>query len=184
MDIPTDDKPDRVVAFDEARKRKIEVDLDKPFFQVTRYRSYPDCNHQNRCVTMDVPERKVHCQCGVEIDAFDALLIYANAERRLQDTRYYIEEAARKEAEKKARKPFVKEMGGFAAVYTKDRKRIIGYDCALVCGHRVRWATSKRRRTPPRTMTCDQCYRESQLKEQGIDTIGSQVTAMRSERKT
>lgn len=169
--IPIREKPDNVEVFDPSRKRTIPVDLDAPFF-TTRRTEYPNCNHRDRGVTLDVDTRKVFCKCGEQIDAFDALLLYAHAEQRLQSTRYVIEEHRRKEEEKKAKKPFLRRVTGFSARYNR-RNRVIGYDVSLECGHRVIWD----RRRPPRNVTCDKCFRNHELQTKGVSvppTFGGQ----------
>lgn len=160
-----DEKPDNVEVFDPARKKKpMPVDLDAPFFE-TRRTEYPNCNHRNRGVTLDVDTRKVFCKCGEQIDAFDALLIYAHAERRLQNTRHVIEEQNRKEAEKKAKKPFARRVTGFVTRF--HRGKPIGYDVRLECGHKTYWD----RRRQPRQITCNECFRADQLKANGVGVI-------------
>src|SRR5690349_7527055 len=94
---------------------------DKPFFTVLPRPQYPDCDHTRRGVTLDTTRRTVFCKCGKEIDAFDALMIYAQAEKRLISTRNDIErhkaEEARKKREQEERKPFLREVRGFASVF-------------------------------------------------------------------
>lgn len=166
--IQIDQQPERVVAFDASRKKKIEINLDEPFFTLKRA-SYPDCSHKDRGVEMDMDTRKVYCKCGVEIDAFDGLLIYAHAESRQRWAAERIEEVARKEAEQKAKRPFVKNTAGFSA--RCSGKRIIGYDVRLECGHTKTWFRGKRRKHPPRTMTCEQCYRAAELAKKNIAVV-------------
>ena len=158
-------KPDNIEVFDPARKKKpMPVDLDAPFFEQRRV-EYPNCNHRDRGVYLDVDTRKVFCKCGEQIDAFDALLIYAHAERRLQNTRDVIKEHERKEAEKKAKKPFARRVTGYVTKF--KRKKVIGYDVSLECGHKTFWM----RRRCPLQITCDKCFRAEQLKAKGVGVI-------------
>jgi|SRR6185503_5525746 len=169
VEVPGAKPPSKILAFDSTKKAEpIPVDLDQPFFRVKRT-EYPACNHQNRGVTMDVATRKVFCLCGEHIDAFDALLIYAHAERHLQSTRHYIEEAKRKEAEKKAAKPFVREVNGFHQERSK-RGRFLYYILKLECGHHKQWD----RRKPPRRATCTDCISADKLKAKGVAVIAAQ----------
>ncbi len=150
--------PSKILAFDSTKAREAEpVDLDSPFFKITRPQ-YPACDHCNRGVMLDIGTRKVFCLCGEQIDAFDALLIYAHAQRRLVSTRQAIEEHERKEAEKKARRPFVRRVVGFCR---RDR---FGYDLQLECGHQqTLWRTK-----PTRSATCETCVRNAKLKADGV----------------
>lgn len=173
MDIndPNATLPSKILAFDPARKvEPMPVDLDAPFFTI-KWENYETCNHRNRGVTLDTSTRKAVCLCGVVIDNFDALLIYAHAQRRLINHAETIKEHERKEQEKKDRRPFVREHKGFVAFYLN--KRVVGYDVNLKCGHTVRWYTSKRRHSPPRTMTCDACYRAWELEQRGVKTVAT-----------
>lgn len=160
--------PSKILAFDAAKGRPVPepVDLDSPFFTVTRPQ-YPACDHRNRGVTLDTGRRKAICLCGEEIDCFDALMIYAHAQQRLVHTHDAIKAHYQKEAEKKAKRPYVKEVRGFCAQQTK-RGRIVGYLVDLECGHTLVWD----RRKPPRRATCDQCFRNDQLKAKGVAVAG------------
>lgn len=149
-------QPSKIEAFD-AKRRKRDVNLDSPFFAVKRTPIYPDCDHRNRGVTLDVATRTAICKCGVTIDTFDALLIYAHAERRLQSTRAALDEHARKEAEQKAKRPFAKKVNGFQAI--QQHGRLVGYTLTLDCDHTMRWYHKR----PPRTATCETCYRRSRI---------------------
>lgn len=161
--------PSKILAFDTEKKRAPEpVDLDSPFFTIQRAPSYPDCDHRNRGVTLDMGRRKAICLCGVEIDTFDALLIYAHAQRRLTETRRFIEEARRKEEEKKMRRPFSKRVEGFETVHDR-RGGVTGYHVSLECGHKHRLFT--RRRRPPRKVTCETCVREAKLKAVSVAVV-------------
>lgn len=166
MEIDLAQQPSNILAFDSTKKREPEpVNLDTPFFTV-KHTSYPDCDHRHRGVTLDVARRVAICLCGVEIDCFDALLIYAHAQRRLVETRQHIEEHYRKEAEKKARRPFVRDVSGYQQHLSK-RGRLLGYEMTLSCGHRMYWD----RRKPPCRATCDTCFKNSQLKASGVEPI-------------
>lgn len=161
-----DDKPTAVTDLVERRRKT----LDGKYFTIRRPQ-YPECSHRNRGVTLNEGTRKVHCLCGAEIDPFDALLIYAHEERRLLSTRAAIDEAAKKEQEKKARRPHFKQHVGFASRY--DGTRRIGFDMKLECGHSVFWdIRGRRRQSAPRGVTCNECYRAEQLKAKGIAVVG------------
>lgn len=158
MDIE-DKPPAKLLAFDSTKARGPEpVDLDSPFFKVV-HPQYPACTHRDRGVTLDVGTRRAICKCGEVIDNFDALMIYAHAQRRLVETRQVIEEHNRKEAEKKAKRPFVRDVGAFQQRMSQGRRpRFLGYEIKLhPCGHSAYWD----KRHPPRRMTCEQCYKDS-----------------------
>lgn len=164
IDDPSGKPPAQILAFDSAKKREAEgVDLESPFFTIQQRPPYPACDHRNRGVTLDVATRRVFCLCGEQIDAFDALLIYAHAQRRLVAHAEAIKEHERKEAEKKAKRPFVKKVVGFAARHS-SRGRVLGFDVSLDCGHSVYWD----RRKQPRQMTCEQCFRNARLEAKGV----------------
>lgn len=153
-----------VASFEQATRER----QDKPFFDLLPRPFYPDCDHSRRGVTLDPTTRQVFCKCGKQIDAFDALLLYAHAEKRLVSTREDIEQHKKEEADKKReqaeRKPFLRETNGYSAVFNprppKGDGAMIGYDVRLSCGHTVRWP-SKGRRSPTRHMTCDICLRSA-----------------------
>ena len=151
------------MAFDASRKKQVEIDLEKPFFKVVRPHDDPTkCNHHNRGVTLDVKTRRVYCKCGEQIDTFDALLIYANAERRLQNDRAALDEHKRKEAEQKAKKAFVQRVRGASAIYGRNGRTIRGYHITLECGHPAMWF--RKRPKMPREMQCPKCFDEAQAK--------------------
>lgn len=163
VEIPEAKPPAKILAFDAEKQREpIPVDLDAPFFTIAKP-PYTECDHRNRGVTLDIGRRVAICLCGVEIDCFDALLIYAHAQRRLINTREVIEEHKRKEAEKKAKKPFVRRVEGFSAKQSRQG-RVLGYQLKLECGHDIYWD----RRKPPRRATCTVCYRNESLKAAGV----------------
>lgn len=171
--IPVDQEPQRVVAFDASRKNKIDVNLDEPFFTLKRA-SYRECDHKNLGVELDMDTRKVYCKCGTEIDAFDGLLIYAHAERRQRWAAERIEEAARKEAERQAKRQHVKRVTQWAQ-RPKFRGRHGGWDVLLECGHSSTW--DKKRQ--PREMTCEKCYRAAELAKKNIASVPPSDTAVR-----
>lgn len=167
--------PARILAFDaERRPVPAPVDLDQPFFQITRP-EHPECNHRDRGVRLDMGRRRAICLgCGEAIDTFDALLIYAHAQQRMQNTRDFIEADRRREQEKRDAKPFVRDVRGFAARFARSRRpgrhgRLLGYDVTLACGHDASWD----KRKPPRRMTCHQCVRESKLKTGGVAVLAA-----------
>lgn len=158
IDDPTKKAPSKILAFDSSKKLAPEpVDLDSPFFTI-KPPDYSKCDHRNRGVTLDTATRTAVCLCGVVIDNFDALLIYAHAQQRLVHTRDAIEAHERKEAEKKAARPFVKTVVGFEQVLHRSG-RFLGYRLKLDCGHEKR----SERRKPPRRATCQVCFRNSKL---------------------
>jgi hypothetical protein len=163
---PTAKPPSKILAFDSTKEREAApVDLDSPFFTIART-EYPKCDHRNRGVTLDTATRRAICLCGEVIDCFDALLIYAHAQRRLMNRVEEIRAHERKEAEKKAAKPYVRAVAGCCARRSK-RGRIIGYSLTLECGHEHHW----HRRTPPRRATCQACIREAKLKATGVPVV-------------
>jgi hypothetical protein len=164
-----DKPPSKILAFDSAKERApAPVDLDAPFFTIARP-DYSKCNHRNRGVTLDTATRKAICLCGVEIDNFDALLIYAHAQQRLIHHAEAIAEHERKEAEKKAAKPFVRDVSGFCQQHSK-RGRFLGWALRLECGH----AASSDRRRPPRRVTCHECVRNAKLTTAGVAVADTQ----------
>jgi hypothetical protein len=165
---PAATPPEKIVAFDKARKKLLDVDLDRPFFAIKRYVDPGKCDHRHRGVTLDMATRKVYCRCGDEIDAFDALLIYAHAETHLQNTRHYLEEHARKEQEKKDKEPHVKQVTAAQRV-TGRRGRFLGWQLRLDCGHQMQWD----RKRLPKTATCDSCYRAAVLQARGVGVVKS-----------
>lgn len=169
---PEKDQPSKILAFDPQRKVEPQpVDLDSPFFAI-KHTSYPDCDHRNRGVELDMATRRAICLCGVEIDSFDALLIYAHAQQRLVHHREAIAEHERREAEKKAKKPHVKDVDGYSARFGRSGKTIVGYTVRLACRHETIWWRGKRRRRhPPRTMLCEQCVRAAKLETQGVGVM-------------
>lgn len=166
MEIDLTEKPERIVAFDPARKKRIEVNLDEPFFTLKTPR-YDECDHKRRGVELDTSTRTVYCRCGVALDVFDALLIYAHAERRLQAHAAAIKEHERKEQEKKDKRQFVRRQEGFEAIFDR-RARIIGYRVRLECGHVYRHPRARR---VPATVTCQPCYDAWKLQQQGVATL-------------
>ncbi len=156
VDDPVATPPSKILAFDSAKQREpAPVDLDSPFFTMAP-RDYSKCDHRNKGVTLDTATRKSICLCGIEIDNFDALLIYAHAQQRLINHVAAIKEHERKEAEKKAARPFVRAVTGFYAHQSKSG-RILGYRLRLECEHEAYWD----RRKPPRRVTCRTCISKS-----------------------
>lgn len=159
-----------VASLEEANRAR----QDKPFFTVLPRPQYPDCDHTRRGVTLDTTLRTVFCECGKQIDPFDALMVYANAEKRLIQTRADIERHRKEEADKKReqeeRKPFLREVRGFTSVFNPEPPNgdgaLIGFDVRLSCGHTVRWGSRGRRR-PKRHLTCDICLRTERAKTKG-----------------
>lgn len=154
---------------------------NKPFFEVLEVPWNAECSHQRRGVTLDPKTRTVYCKCGAVLDPFDALMIYAKAERRLVSTRDDIEhhkqEEARKVREAEERKPFLRQVNGFCAVYNPKPPQgdgaIVAYNVTLhPCGHTVRWPT-RGRRNPGRNLTCDICRRSHRAKQTGTLVSGT-----------
>lgn len=163
----TQQKPAIAVVDLTERREAIRNDA---FFEI-KTPQYPDCSHQWRGVTLDRGTRRVFCKCGEQIDPFDALLIYAHAEQRLQHTREVIEEQKRKEQEKKDKKPHFHRHTGYSTRFG-TRGEPIGYDMRLECGHGVFWDVRwRRRKGAPRGVTCNECYREAQLKARGVAVV-------------
>jgi hypothetical protein len=165
----TQKAPAQILAFDSAKKREPEaVDLDKPFFIVKHRPEYPACDHRNRGVTLDMATRRAICLCGEPIDAFDALLIYAHAQTRLINHAEVIKEHERKEAEKKSKRPFAREVNGWSRVES-------GFKVSLVCGHE-KYLYLPNRRRPWRRVNCDQCRRKHELQQRGVAVAQTKVT--------
>lgn len=163
IDDPAKKVPSKILAFDSTKERQpAPVDLDTPFFTIARP-DYSKCDHRDRGVTLDTATRTAICLCGVVIDCFDALLIYAHSQQRLVNHVAAIKEYERKEAEKKAAKPYVREVVGFEA-HQSTRGRIVGYRLRLECQHEAYWD----RRKPPRRATCRQCVRNAKLTAAGV----------------
>lgn len=162
--------PGKVIVFDSTKPHPTEpINLDTLFFEVKRP-EYPNCNHLDRGVTLDIGTRKVTCKCGVEMDAFDALLAYAHSERRLVNTWERIQEYKRKEREKKDKKPFARDITGLQTRFASGG-RVIGYILTLRCGHQRCW--DKKRR--PRSAHCAECMKNAKLKDGGVAVIGTQA---------
>lgn len=170
--------PVKILAFDSTTKKREDaspVDLDSPFFEIADISYAPDkCNHRNRGVTLDTATRTAICKCGVTIDLFDALLIYAHAQRRLVFTRQRIEEheAKRKEeAERKAAK-CIRSVAGYVSGFGGNSNRF-GFTLTLECGHEMYWHRSK----PPRRATCETCLKNARqqaaARAAGIVAVGS-----------
>lgn len=171
MEIDLSAQPSNILAFDSTKKREPEpVNLDTPFFTV-KHTHYPDCDHRNAGVTLDVARRVAVCKCGVEIDCFDALLIYAHAQRRLVETKEFIKEHRRKEEEKKAKRPFVRDIGGYSQIRS-SRGHFRYYDITLSCGHHLSWTRKKL----PRRATCEICFKNAQLRASGAEPINRTST--------
>lgn len=154
--------PVKILAFDSTTKKREEaspVDLDSPFFEIAQESYSPDkCNHRNRGVTLDTATRTAICKCGVVIDLFDALLIYAHAQRRLVFTRERIEEYNRKkqeEAERRAAK-CIRPVVGYVSGFGGNSERF-GFTLKLECDHEMYWHRSK----PPRRATCATCLKNA-----------------------
>jgi hypothetical protein len=145
---------------------------DQPFFEILPRPRFPDCDHSKRGVQLDRTTRTVRCLCGAQIDPFDALLVYAHAEERLIGTKRDLEahkqEEAAKRTEQAARRPFLRDVGGFTSVYNpappEGDGALIGFDVQLSCGHRVRWP-SRGKRHPRRHLTCEICLRVDRAKQ-------------------
>jgi len=178
VEDPNAKPPSKILAFDSTKEREAApVDLDSPFFTIART-DYAKCDHRNKGVTLDTATRKAICLCGEAIDCFDALLIYAHAQRRLISHAEAIREHERKEAEKKAAKPFVKDVGSYAARYANGSSRtrhgrLLGYHVTLECGHEQYWD----RRRLPRRMTCVTCVRNAKLTAAGVAIAETQKKA-------
>ena len=172
VDDPNANPPSNILAFDSTKEREAApVDLESPFFTIAR-KDYSKCDHLNRGVTLDTATRRAICLCGEAIDCFDALLIYAHSQRRLIAKVEAIKEHDRKEAEKKAAKPFVRAVTAFCARQYSNG-RIIGYDLELECEHAQRWD----RRKPPRRVTCTTCVRNAKLTASGVTVVATQRKA-------
>jgi hypothetical protein len=165
-DITTPTAVAKLLAFDSTKRSEpVPVDLDSPFFEIHYYPAAPaTCDHRQRGFTLDVATRTAICKCGVTVDTFDALLFYAHAQQRLIHHAETIKEHARKEAEEKAKRPFVQEVSGFEAQFANTKRtdrhgRLLGWSVTLACGHRTYWQAAGRfRRHPPRRITCTGCY--------------------------
>lgn len=168
MEIATDEPVGRILAFDaETRATPRPVDLDAPFFRVHRP-TYPECEHRQG-VTLDMGTRKAHCRgCDVEIDLFDALLIYAHAETRLQDTRRRIEEERQREARQREARKHVKQVCSWEQLKSRHGKHY-GWRLGLECGHTVELY----RKTRAHKATCHECVRVATLAGQGVPTVSA-----------
>ena len=177
----------KITAFDKSKRKPAgqAIDLDAPFFEERRPdpRDYSKCDHSRLGFQFDKAHRKVYCRCGEEVEAFDAVVAMAYAERRLQSTRAAIEEDARKKAEEKAKKPFVKKVTGFQHHY--DRKGVaLARDYRLECGHTIRQHRGRGFKRYWKKATCVTCFRAAELAKTPISAVigTDDHTAQRSER--
>ena len=150
------------------RRRLVQangIDLEQPYFMVEgRWSKLPRCTHENYGVRLDEVDRLCYCRgCNLQIDPFEALVHYAASESRLvlhADTIRSAQQAeiARKEADK-ARRPFVRNVTGHAAVkdLTLKAEPIIGYKLTLECGHVGECGPNR----IPKRMTCRACQADA-----------------------
>lgn len=157
----------KILAFDSAKDRSLRgVDLDAPFFSFAQ-RDYAKCDHRNRGVELDISTRQATCLCGVVIDSFDALLIYAHAQQRMQYQADAIKEHKRKQAEKDDLKPFHKHVTGWSRLDATGRH--FGFTLTMECGHRIKWL----RKRAPRTATCRECFGASRATLAEVSRTGA-----------
>jgi hypothetical protein len=164
----------KVTRFDKAKRKPAgkAIDLDAPFFEERHPepRDYSKCDHSRLGFQFDKKMRKVYCRCGEEVDAFDAIVALAYAEKRLQSTRAVIEDDARKKAEEKAKKPFVKKVTGFEHHY--DRKGVpLARDYRLECGHTIRQHRGRGFNRHWKQATCTTCFRAAELAKKPISVV-------------
>jgi len=148
-------------------KRRLAPWLDEPYFDVVdriKYMGMRKCDHRDFGVRLDVPVRRVYCRgCGVEVDPFDALIGYGEAERRLQHDAQTIRNAQQKETEKaareKARKPHLQKVVKWEAIRDKRlvAKPVTGYVVTLACGHKTTTKGDRRYQN----ITCGTCVRDA-----------------------
>jgi len=145
--LESPEKP-KVEEFDRTRRRS--GDPNSPFFEI-KEPNYSECNHRHRGFILDTTRRMAVCKCGVDVHPFDALVIYAQAERRLQNQADIIESHRKREEEKRAKHKHYHRT--VSAVATPDGS---GYIVQLDCGHKQAWY----KRTPPRGISCGICLSE------------------------
>lgn len=170
----------KVTAFDKSKRKPAgqSVDLDAPFFNERKEppRDYSKCDHTQLGFEYSVKHRKVYCRCGELVDPFDAVVALAHAERRLQSTREAIDEHNRKQAEEKAKKPFVKAVAGFEHSYDR-RGAAMSRTYRLECGHSVTQHRGRGFKRYWKKATCVECYRASELAKKNIAIVPPQESA-------
>lgn len=120
------------------RRRLVEadgVDLETPYFEVVEAGYlYQGCDHVQHGVRLDVPNRRVMCRrCGADVDAFDALINHARAERRLQNEAAAVRQHRAREVRREKLSQHVKKV----ALATQSEQDTL-WTLTLECGHVVR----------------------------------------------
>lgn len=143
------------------------VDLDEPYFVLEgRWMKMgkQQCMHDNHGVRLDEIDRRCYCRgCGLQIDPFEALLNYANAESRLVSQAEFIKQSqhaeATRKANEKARRPFVRTVTGWTAIkdMTLKAEPVIGYTLTLECGHSGDFGPNRK----PKHVTCRACQADA-----------------------
>lgn len=146
-----------------AVKARLAPWLDEPYFKVVRRwetLTMKQCDHRNHGVRLIETDRQAICNgCGKPVDAFDALLHYAESEQRLLSTRQAIEQAHKAEAERKQRdkerRPFAREVVSWTERkdLTLKAEPVTGYNLKLECGHAASCGPNRR----VRRVTCREC---------------------------
>lgn len=126
-------------------KARLDPRLDEPYFETIGefdYMAKKQCVHNEAGALLDTVERKVFCKkCKRQIDPFDALVAYANAERRLVRTAQTIRDAEKRERERqqreKERRPFARRVVRRDPIRDERMKDepVIGQRLTLECGH-------------------------------------------------
>ena len=147
-------------------KARLRPELNEPFFEVVNEWSggMTRCRHREHGFRLDTIDRRAICKgCGKDVDAFDALVAYAKSETRLLSTRQRIEDAEKRErdrkAREKARRPFGRAVNSVRAVkdLTLKTEPVIGYTLTLECGHSAECGPNRK----PRMVTCRQCQADA-----------------------
>lgn len=154
---------DLVTAVRRRMLTSIGVNLEEPYFIVeNRWMKMGAvrCMHDNMGVRLDEVDRRCYCRgCNLQLDPFEALLYYANAERRLVGHVETLKRAERDEIKRKeiakTRQPFIRAVTSYTAVkdLTLKAEPIIGYTLHLECGHCSECGPTRK----PKRVTCRIC---------------------------
>jgi len=140
--------------------RRIEPELEEPYFMIIE-RGAAKCSHIDKGVTLDEASRTAICRgCKQVVDLFDALMNYAESERRLVLARERVEKFQKEQREKnernRARMKFVRKVMSSKTKWKGEDSENMeedGHILTLDCGHQMDWD----RTLVPAEATCPTC---------------------------
>lgn len=159
LSLPGTVRPDNAAIV----RSRLNPALNTPFFETVgklEAMVAKRCDHSQHGMRLDQMDRRVYCRgCGISVDPFEALLIFAHAEQRLVQQVKALADArdadARAKQREKDRRPFLRRATGWKPVKDEKLKAepIIGWQVTLACGHTILAMTQRQ----PKTMTCPNC---------------------------